>query len=757
MGAELITDISYFMRTKEEIVPYKVQDAFMLRAPLLPLSILKKISRSSSMSELLRDHYSSKTVAEALYLASPNLFKHAEEWIDAEDDQESNEKLKYTLLKYLIRMSSRCTPFGMFAGISPGAFGESNKVNLKPAEEHDLHVRPDMQFLCNIAGLISADRGIREKLSFRPNTSLVKTGEEYRYVEYLTDDDGLRRYRLQSVHCTKELEVAIKRAGKGAGIIEMASSITDGNVSLEDASDFIHVLIDNQVLVSGLEPVVTGEGFFNELKLLFRSLAIKTEHISLLEKIDDELVKIQAAGKTNRIKVFNSIMKEVKGAGVPFQENLLIQADMKLSCRDCQLSNNIKQDLQEVLPILMKLSRPAKTTLLDEFRDAFVRRYEGQEVPLTLALDTEAGPGYLPDDHAADASTLLEGLKIPQKISDTLKFDWYPTDRMLYQKLQEALITGRLEVEITDEDMNAIPDPSQDFPMSFSVLARIYGIRDERSGRRLIQLDAMGGSSAANLAGRFCYLDKKLENIIKDTTFAEQAVSGETILAEIVHLPQQRTGNILLRPVLREYEIPYLARAKVNHEFSIPVSDLMISVRQDKILLRSRRLNKYISPRLSNAHNYSIGSLSVYRFLCDMQTQNIQSNLGFSWGPLESDTTFLPRVRYKNFILQPATWNINKKELKDIGSANGHGALQKSIEALRNKYKLPREVLLTKADNELWIDLGAPNCRELFRNEIRNMGSVTLQEFIYEHDKPLVQGEDGSYANEFVFFIHQDR
>jgi hypothetical protein len=99
----------------------------------------------------------------------------------------------------------------------------------------------------------------------------------------------------------------------------------------------------------------------------------------------------------------------------------------------------------------------------------------------------------------------------------------------------------------------------------------------------------------------------------------------------------------------------------------------MASVKSGKVLLRSRKLDRYIIPRLSNAHNYSLGKLSVYRFLCDLQSQDITTNLGFSWGPLEHEAYFLPRLCYKNIILRPAQWNIGAKQLNALKKAMGKG------------------------------------------------------------------------------------
>src|SRR5690606_42056036 len=99
-----------------------------------------------------------------------------------------------------------------------------------------------------------------------------------------------------------------------------------------------------------------------------------------------------------------------------------------------------------------------------------------------------------------------------------------------------------------------------------------------------------------------------------------QEEKTDKITAEIVHLPEDRTGNILYRYNTCKYEIPYLGLSSKNPENQILIDDLLIYVENDEIKIRSKKLNKEIMPKLSNAHNFaSPQSVPVYQFLCDLQ------------------------------------------------------------------------------------------------------------------------------------------
>lgn len=177
-------------------------------------------------------------------------------------------------------------------------------------------------------------------------------------------------------------------------------------------------------------------------------------------------------------------------------------------------------------------------------------------------------------------------------------------------------------------------------------------------------MQSCGGVSAGNLLGRFCHLDPAIHALVRSITKKEQELKPDVICAEIVHLPEARIGNILSRPVLREYEIPYLAQAGVDVAHQLKVSDLIVSVRNNRVVIRSMTQGKEVFPHLTTAHNYSLRALPVYQFLCDLQSQDLRVNLGFRWGVWANNVDYLPRVTYRNHILARQRWRFPRKSLK---------------------------------------------------------------------------------------------
>ena len=93
----------------------------------------------------------------------------------------------------------------------------------------------------------------------------VPGGDQWRYIEHRFKKETGRSYHLVQVDQSEYLEKIFNAAKEGGTVTKLAATISnndnlpDGSqVSVEEAMDFIHELINNQVLVNELEPSVTG-------------------------------------------------------------------------------------------------------------------------------------------------------------------------------------------------------------------------------------------------------------------------------------------------------------------------------------------------------------------------------------------------------------------------------------------------------------------------------------------------------------------
>jgi hypothetical protein len=256
-----------------------------------------------------------------------------------------------------------------------------------------------------------------------------------------------------------------------------------------------------------------------------------------------------------------------------------------------------------------------------------------------------------------------------------------------------------------------------------------------------------GSSCGANILGRFGHIDSSIEHFSKEITTIDQHLNSNMILAEVVHMPGSREGNVLLRPKLRDYEIHYLTKPCAIEEFRIPLSDIMVSLKNDKITLQSKRLGKEIIPRITTSFNHTINTLPAYRFLGELQFNDMRKAIFFKWGRLFSDFTHYPRVEYKNFILSRESWLVEAESFPQSDN---------NLNSYLEEKHIPQCVVIPDDDNEQYIDFNDPNCVAIFREMINKRKSIIVEEFLFDSgESPVKDNSGGRYCNEFIFVCHK--
>ena len=727
----------------------------VLRSPILPFQELENLKR-----EELKILFSRKKIQEAIYLATPVLHTEMLKWLNGDiKEAKEAERVMISLLRYYLRMVGRASPFGLFAGCSMiqtplslrrGVGAEvaiSSAIALSPQSTYRPHTRLDMDYLCALAQDLGNLPEVKEQLLYFLNSSLYPLGNQLRYVEYKFKDKR-RTHHIVSVANSPYLQKILSKAKTGATLTALASEITEDGITLEMATGFVSELVNEQVLVSNLEPSITGKEFLEQIIETLESINATIPHLSILKEIRAEIQKINETGIS--LPFLEGVGEKLNQLQTRFDPGKLFQTDMVKPVLEASVSEQTLKDIQQGIEILNLFTPNHPETTLSKFQEAFYERYEDKEVSLLEVMDTESGIGY-PLNASGDISPLIDNLPIGMRRGDA-SFSWNHIQSFLLKKYMEALKESRYEVSLSDKEIQTLKEKhKQEKPMpdTMAVMINILEGIDENNPKEIIHMMSAGGSSAANLLGRFCYADEGIHSLVKAITQKEQELNPDIVFAEIIHLPEARVGNILLRPQVRDYEIPYLAKASVDAEYTLNVADLFLSVKQNRLVLRSKRLNKEIIPRLSSAHNYSSQALPVYHFLCDLQNQNHQGGVGFNWGSLSEEFPFLPRVSYQNLVLSLAQWNLKKEDFAEILKAKEieSDALFKNW---RTKFKIPRYVALADGDNELVVDLENPLCQKVFIETIKNREAIKLVEFVFNAENAVVKSPEGSFVNQFI-------
>ncbi|NYI50019.1 lantibiotic dehydratase [Macellibacteroides fermentans] len=96
---------------------YRPFDTFVFRTPLFPINKLNDIlSNETLFGDLIKD----LIFHEAIFLASPVLYKETLKYLNNNLNDKDAKRLLNSLTKYIERMFVRCTPFGIFAACGVG-------------------------------------------------------------------------------------------------------------------------------------------------------------------------------------------------------------------------------------------------------------------------------------------------------------------------------------------------------------------------------------------------------------------------------------------------------------------------------------------------------------------------------------------------------------------------------------------------------------------------------------------------------------
>ncbi len=720
-------------------IPYVFHPRLIMRIPRFGLTTTVE---DIDLHQLAADD----SFMEALYLASPvlhaELLKYCEQ---TTNDLRHAKKLKSSVAKYFLRMSSRCTPFGLFSGCAVADW-QKGPTAIMVESAIRRHTRLDMNYLCALVLHLARHPLIRKRIQYYPNSSIYTIGDELRYVEN-NYANGSHKHQISAVPVSDYLLAILEAARNGISFDAMVQLLIDNKgVTKRTAVAFVEELVDAQVLVNEFEPAITGAEFLNRIiDILNRinkpeSRSITTLIMQLRET--RRLLDNTDANTFNEIGAYKKIISHVNNIGVPYEHGKLFQVDLYFPSLTGGVNLKVKEKLLESLEAINSMNKRGSNSSLSAFARRYYERYENRQMPLLEVLDIETGIGYL-ENYPGDIIPLVDDMVLPGTPADNVQLQWGKKEKLLLTKLLDANVSGAYSIILTPEDLVAFKNDWEQQPPSMAVMFRLL------DGEQLL-LEGAGGSSAVNLLGRFAHGSKKINQIINDVVRMEEVQNPDVIFAEIVHLPESRVGNILLHPAFRQYEIPFLAMSSVAPAQQIPLQDLYICVQNNTVSIFSHKLGKQIIPRLSTAHNFSMNALPVYQFLCDLQLQHSQGGIAFTWGAIASQYKFLPRVYFKDTIISVAQWSLGEKDIKMLVGRSGNDLLQQ-VGVFRAKWKMPELLVLAEGDNELPVNLADLLMIEIWLDAVKNRPGFVLKEFFDSTGDAVVKGTDGAvYTNQFI-------
>ncbi|MEN8191469.1 MAG: lantibiotic dehydratase family protein [Bacteroidota bacterium] len=699
---------------------------FTLRIPHSPLDkAFEAFNHKNFVQEiLLKEPY----FLESIFVASIDVYNAILKYDKLSEEKKKN--LENTVLKYWLRSSTRCTPFGQFSGVSIGHF--ENKTIIK-SKETSRSINLDIGLLKDFSGLVSQTYKNNDKILFYPNSTIYRVLDEIRYIERYSEKE-IEKFMLSRVSHNYYTNSILDFSKNGKTFNEIHSYLkelilNEGEIIIDETSiGFIEKLITSQLLVNNFEPIITGEDYFD-----------KIISISKNESSSDELIHIKKILKNlnlnnnSTLSEYKEILKIKEGLLPANNDKNIFHTNLIYKFETNTLNSNIPKKLKKAIGVIHKLCPVPKNTFLENFKKEFLAKYSTNEVPISILFDNEVGLDFFKNLNDID---YIEELNFN---TNTFKYINNPNSEFLFDKLEIVFKENKSVLELFDEEINNLKlNESLSLHNTFSCFIEVYNDPEK------IFVSEIGGSSTANYISRFSLDDPSFENFTKEIITKESEIGKNNIIAEIIHLPQSKKSNVISRKVNREYVIEYLTNPSSNKN-KIIISDLFVKIENGKIVLFSKTLNKEITSILTSAHNYDNSTLPIYKFLCSLQEQHYTTSLSFYWGNYFKNYKWLPRVSYKNFILSKARWILKYEELISI----------KNIDDFKFNKKLPRYVEIGDDDKRLLIDLNSDLSFKMLLSYAKKRKVITVIEYLFNTENGLPI-DNNMYSNEYIISYYRN-
>ncbi len=721
---------------------FKSADFFVIRFPKYSIDALDRWQGDETeLRDQLQVWIQDPLVKEALYIASPSLQERLDYWIK-DPTSKKGRKIERVLAKYFIRMASRCTPFGMFSGVALGTISTDTRLAIE-ALHYKRKSRLDMLIPFQLKQKVWQNLDVFENLRIKSNGTIYKLGSTIRYIESQSSATE-QLYSLSSIDSNEFVEAAIDICRDEIQVAEAISRICDLDDEFErqGVKEFVWDLMAADVLQVSLPMSLTRSGCIAGI--------IDYCHQCGLDEVADTLIQSQKKladldqdfGHSSA--AYQEVLHTLMQLPIDVNVSSCVQTDLWYDTEKLRLQRQFIDSLMSDLSVLAQLSCYADQSLAD-FKSRFIAKYESHSIPLLEALDDESGVGF--STSSGVNTPILDGVSIPAGRSEQ-NYKLTALDKLLIAKLSGNQHVD--EIVLTKADIDKVgPLQNAQLPPSYYACGSLIADAATSDGNdhiSLFEFRGMGGPSAANTLGRFCHLDEQLLAATQSELAFEQSLYQNAILAEIVHFPEGKVGNVIARPQLREFEISLLADASVAQENQLELKDLHVFVQNNRVVLWSLKHNKEVVPRLSCAHNTRNNSLGLYGFLASLQNQNIAMP-GFELPVALKEMAYTPRIRLGKLVLAPRRWRVDVTELTALLNHFSDA----TVHHLRRKYKLPRCVIYKEYDQKLLVDLHNVLALGALLDSIKqHTQQVELEECLQKELGSALHYNDKRYFNEVV-------
>ncbi|WP_432161496.1 lantibiotic dehydratase [Streptomyces sp. NRRL F-5630] len=667
----------------------------------------------------LRDVWSLSEAADSIEQASPLLAQQVQTLCSvASPETRQLRRAVVSVMRYLLRMTGRATPNGLFAGIAPASFGE--RPGWSWGEWHRPVIRADGDWIADLVARLEADPELLRHLHVMANNTIFVRGDRlivpYPPRSCRTDCSPAAEVSLRYTSAVRiAVDATVSPVPVHAVVALMRSEFPD--VPADRVEGLVSSLVERGVLISSLHaPSATLDALDHLVEQAEAAAASSaTDLVADLRTVRDAIARhnqvlAPADGRRLRTALRRKMTALSSVKAQPFT------LDLRMDC-SLTLPPQVAREAEQAATVLARLSAyPFGTPAWKDFHNRFFERYGiNSLVPVRDLVDPDVGLGFPVGYRDAQPE---QGEALTAR------------EQRLLSLAQAAVLDGRDEIRLDEDlirtlavgDRNAPQVPAHT-ELRFRIRAAsqealesgdfvLHGIAPSRGigttiGRSL-------GLLASDDQARVAVM---LEELPVNTPGA--------VPTQVSFTPLDRGDTNVTRVTELLPAVISLAEHRPVDARTIPLDDLAVGCDRRRLYLVSLSRACLLDPMTLHALDLRGHTPPLARFLTEISRAQTAVLTVFPWASATA-LPYLPRVRYGRAILSPARWRLNRSELPDRRAS--WGEWHKAADEWRARRRVPDEVELAEGDQLLPLDLSERAHLALLRAHLDTHESVILTE-----------------------------
>lgn len=682
---------------------YKCKKEFVMRIPYFSIDFYNKnlCDDNVDLVKLTKNHFleNIKTISNDLYISIHN-------------NSGDNKKIEETLLKYLIRSSSRTTPYGMTSGIIPCSFDKSSEEKMKFQGRLKQFLRVDLEWLVPIVKILESK--LNDKLIVKTNNTLIKNDERVYnlWLSCFQNDNNFNKDKI-SIKNNKVVEYILTNCKdgitKGKLIVQLEKNCP--NIPKKTISSFINELMHNEILISNLRFCLVNNDCFEYVIKIMDEYNTTLELVGQLKDINNMIYLYNNQDNYKDDDLYTKIKKKMSEI---YHSDNYLRID-SYSNKGVYLSEEYKRDVEEFLEFL-KLFAIKKDFKKYIFK--FKEEFGNQAVKLLDLIDRD------------------DELSMPTLDQDNLYKLQNHVEKFMWNEMQNG---NREVIELSKLKSININQNADD--LSSNLELSFYPVN--YNNYSLICSPMIGSNSGGQSIGRFRYLFPN--NFINDNIPKNQV--------EVTYLPKKaRYANVMNCNTDRKTIFNY---GGYLQDDSFSIDDIYVFIENDDIKFINKNSGEILDFYINNKINRMLNP-KIINYLLAVNDRNDEAifQLFYVLKIICDKLIMTPRIVYKNIVLFPKSWKIiNESSKKNFSKEEFLDFLKGYI----SFYKIPTKILVGEMDQRILLDLNSKRHVDILYGMWKKNNNIKIYESFFENNNLCLKDDNNNkYVCEVVFEMEKN-